>query len=72
MTNTCVIDGKKYIEVDQIKINDKTYAYLVNEKDEYDFLVKIIEGEYYTAVKSKNEFDLAIMHFLKKHKDEIK
>lgn len=69
--NTTIIDDKIYVEEDTITVNDKTYAYLVNDADEFDFCIKLVEGEEYTAIKDKDEFDLALMYFVKKHVKDL-
>ena len=65
------INGKTYIELEQIDIDGVIYAYLSNKDDQEDFLIQKIvpkDGEvYYEGLEDKNEFDLALMHFAKKH-----
>ena len=71
--NTVIYNGKKYIELDTIENKDITYAYLINQEDEYDYMIRrvIIENDetYYDPVKDDNEFQIALMLFLKKHND---
>ena len=59
------------VAVDTIKENGKVYAYLINGDDDTDFMIRILEGEEYLPIKDKNEFDLALMYYMKKHKDEL-
>ncbi len=65
------IDGVLYDEVDLIEVNGNKYAYLVNENDEDDFVIRKVVNEEYTALNDKTEYELALMYYLKKHKDEI-
>lgn len=65
------IDGVVYDEVDLIEVNGNKYAYLVNENDEDDFVIRKVVNEEYTALNDKTEYELALMYYLKKHKDEI-
>ena len=67
-----VIDGKEYDEIDLIEVNGNKYAYLLNENDDNDFVIRKVEDEMYVPLKDKNEFDLALMYYLKKHKEEVK
>lgn len=71
MLNSCDFDGKEYIEYDQIKINGNIYAYLFNEADNNDYMIRKIVGDNYEALKDDKEFELALTYFLKKHKDLI-
>lgn len=71
MLNSCDFDGKEYIEYDQIKINGDIYAYLFNEADNNDYMIRKIVGDNYEALKDDKEFELALTYFLKKHKDLI-
>ena len=74
--NCCTFNGKEYDEVDRITNKGVTYAFLVNEKDELDFMIRIVEqedgGEVYNPLKSDNEFELAVMLFLRKNADVLK
>ena len=65
------IDGVLYDEVDLIEVNGNKYAYLVNENDEDDFVIRKVVNEEYTALNDKTEYELALMYYLKKHKDEV-
>ena len=69
--NTLEKDGKIYIENDTVKINDKTYSYLVNKNDEFDYLIKVLDNNEYLPVKDKVEFDLALMYFFKKASKDL-
>lgn len=74
--NSCTFKGKEYIEVDRIENNGKIYAYLVNEKDEQDFMVRIVRKEenqeIYDPLANKAEFEKALAIFLKKNISENK
>ena len=71
-----VINNKTYIEVDQVDINGVTYAYLSNFLNDKDFCIRKLvpkDGKvYYGGQKDEEEFQLALMHFAKKHKDLLK
>lgn len=68
---TVIIDDKSYIEVDTFDINGNTYVYLVNEEDDFDFTIRklvALDGKlYFDGLDTEEEFDLALMHFAKKH-----
>lgn len=70
------INGKKYIEVDKIDSNGNSYVYLSNKDDDSDFCIKKIvarDGKiFYEGLKDSDEFDLALMYFVKKHQNFIK
>lgn len=74
--NCCTFNGKEYIEVDRIDSKEKTYAYLVNEKDEYDFMVRVVKqengSEFYDPLSSQAEFEKALALFLKKNLNDKK
>lgn len=65
------LDGIEYVETDTIIEKGNTYSYLVNPNDTDDFLIRKInirDGvEYYDALDSETEYDLALMYFIKKH-----
>ncbi len=69
--NCCTFNGKDYIEVERIENKDKVYAYLVNEKDEYDFMIRVVnkedDKEFYDPLSSQTEFEKAMALFLKKN-----
>ena len=69
------IDGKEYIELDTIMINDNKYVYLVNKNDDKDFIInKIVvenEKEYYEGLSSNEEFQIALLTFIKENKNII-
>ena len=67
-----VIDGKTYDEMELIEENGNKYAYLVNESDEEAIVIRKVVGEKYAPIRDENEYKLALMYYLKKHKDEIK
>ena len=70
------IDNKDYIEIDKIECNGNTYVYLSNVDDMKDFCIRKIvarEGKvFYEGLKDNDEFDLALMYFIKKHKNFIR
>ena len=74
--NGCTYDGKEYVEVDRIVNNGKTYAFLVNEKDEYDFMIRVVNTEngeeIYDPLKDDKEFELLVMLFVKKNANLLK
>ena len=73
--NTVLYDGNNYVEIDTIKNNNITYAYLINENNEEDYMIKrvVLENDkiYYNPIKDDNEFQIALMLFSKKHNDLI-
>lgn len=73
--NTVEIDGKDYDEVDIITIGDVKYAYLVDSNDDENLLIQKIvlkdNEEYYKPLKSKDEYDNALIEFYHKHKDLV-
>lgn len=71
MLNYCTVDGKDYIEYDIIEIDGNKYAYLLNEEDNSDYMIRKLVEDNYEVLKDENEFDLALTYFLKKHKDLI-
>ena len=68
---TINIDGDNCIVLDEIKINDVTYVYLVNEKDDKDFFVnKVITEngeEYLTGLDSEEEVKKAMQAYVEKN-----
>jgi len=70
------LDNKTYVEVDKYDIKDKTYVLLINQDDPKDFTIRklTVEGEtiFYTGLDSNEEFDLALMYFVKRHSDLLK
>lgn len=73
--NVTNIDGIEYIELDEVVINDKKYVFLVNKNDEKDFIInKIItenNKEYYEGLSSKEEYQIALLSFVKRNKNII-
>lgn len=73
--NVVSLNGKNYMEVDKIEENGNTYVYLSNKDDEKDFCIrKLVAREdkvFYEGLKDNDEFDLALMYFVKKHKNFI-
>lgn len=73
---TTIIDGKKYIEIDKIDIKNNTYVFLSNSLDDTDFLIRKLvsrDGKiFYEGLDSEEEFDNAMMYFIKKHENILK
>lgn len=71
--NIVEFDGISYIEVDVIKIKDVDYAFLVNEENDTDILIRKLTTEndktFYDPVESEEEIKLALAYFAKKHSD---
>ena len=71
-----LIAEKNYIEVDTIDVNGIKYVYLSNENDDKDYLIlKVISDngkEFYDKIESDEEFELVLLNFTKKHKEELK
>lgn len=68
------LEGKDYIIIDSIKLNDTTYEYLINENDEKDFFVRKlsveVDGNYFVNLETDEEFDQAMTAFYQKHKND--
>lgn len=73
---TTIIDGKKYIEIDKIDIKNNTYVFLSNSLDDTDFLIRKLvsrDGKiFYEGLDSEEEFDNALIYFVKKHENILK
>lgn len=73
--NVTNIDGVEYIELDEVVINDKKYVFLVNKNDEKDFIInKIVtenNKEYYEGLSGKEEYEIALLSFIKHNKNII-
>lgn len=73
--NIASLNGKDYIEVDTINFKDNTYVFLVNEKDEKDFLIRKITSEnektFYEPLETKEEFEVVMLMFTKKHSNVL-
>lgn len=73
--NVTDIDGKEYIELDTVEVNNNKYIYLVSTNDDKDFLInKIVidnEKEYYEGLESNEEFQIVLLNFIKKNKSII-
>lgn len=73
--NVTDIDGKEYIELDTVEVNDSKYVYLVSTNDDKDFLInKIVVDngkEYYEGLESNEEFQIVLLNFIKKNKNVI-
>ena len=64
-------DGATYIITDEIEKEGKKYIYLNNILDTEDFCIRkyTVESgeEYLVGLDSRQEYDLALKHFLEKH-----
>ncbi len=73
--NTTVINNKTYIEIDKITIKNQEYVYLMNKENNEDFFIRklaVRDGKvYYDGLEDKNEFDTAMMYFVKKHENML-
>lgn len=73
---TTIIDGKKYIEIDKIDIKNNIYVFLSNSLDDTDFLIRKLvsrDGKiFYEGLDSEEEFDNAMVYFVKKHENILK
>lgn len=74
--NVTNINGKDYIEVDTIYVNGIKYVYLSNENDDKDYLILRVVNDngkdFYDKIESDEEFELVLLNFTKKHKEELK
>ena len=70
-----LIGDKKYIEIDRIDVDSNTFVYLVEIEESNHFVirkyVKISDKEYFDGLENDKEYDIALSHFLKKHKNLI-
>lgn len=70
-----LIGDKKYIEIDRIDVDSNTFVYLVEIEVSNHFVirkyVKIGDKEYFDGLENDKEYDIALSHFLKKHKNLI-
>lgn len=68
-------DGIEYAIIEEIIHDDKKYVYLTNINNYEDFCIRkvIVENneQFITGLDDDTEFDLALMLFAKKHKEEI-
>lgn len=73
--NVTDIDGKEYIELDAVEVNNSKYVYLVSTNDDKDFLINkiVIDNgkEYYEGLESNEEFQIVLLNFIKKNKSVI-
>ena len=73
--NVTDIDGKEYIELDTVEVNNNKYIYLVSTNDDKDFLINkiVIDNgkEYYEGLESNEEFQIVLLNFIKKNKSII-
>lgn len=73
--NVTDIDGKEYIELDTVEVNNSKYVYLVSTNDDKDFLINkiVIDNgkEYYEGLESNEEFQIVLLNFIKKNKSVI-
>lgn len=74
--NVTNINGKDYIEVDTIDVNGIKYVYLSNENDDKDYLILRVVNDngkdFYDKIERDEEFELVLLNFTKKHKEELK
>lgn len=65
------LEGKDFIIVDEIKINDVLYVHLASTDDPEDFCIRKVvirdNEEILTGLDSDDEFDIALDAFIKKN-----
>ena len=68
-------DGNEYMIIDEIEIDDINYVYLSNGENNENFRVrknkKVGNIEMLVGLDSDQEFDKAMLYFVKKHKDDL-
>ena len=68
-------DGKEYLIIDEIEIDGINYVYLSNGEDNENFRVrknkKVGNIEMLVGLDSDQEFDKAMLYFVKNHKDDL-
>lgn len=66
-------NGKEYLVIDKIKLEDKAFVYLSNKDDSEDFCVRkeVLEDEkaYLVGLDDKEEADYALKLFAENHKE---
>ena len=75
MMNIIKIDGKDYIIVDALEVNNNRYLLMGNENDYEDLMVRkvIVESgeEYITKLKSEEELQSVLEAFRDKHRKDF-
>lgn len=70
---TTILNGKKYMEIDKIEINNIFYVFLSNLDDEDDFCIRKLSLEngkiYYNGLDDEKEFNKVFSEFAKKNKN---
>lgn len=65
-------NGKSYLVVDEVTINDKKYLFLANEKNDKDLLFQNIQyednGPKLNKIESEEEFNTVLNHFVKRYR----
>ena len=68
-------DGNEYLIIDEIEIDGVNYVYLSNGEDNENFRVrknkKVGNIEMLVGLDSDQEFDKAMLYFVKNHKDDL-
>lgn len=68
-------DGEEYIILDEIDIDDDRYVYLSNENGNHKFKIRktkmVGNIEMFVGLDSDDEFDKAMLYFIKKHKNDL-
>ncbi len=68
-------DGNEYLIIDEIEIDGINYVYLSNGEDNENFRVrknkKVGNIEMLVGLDSDQEFDKAMLYFVKNHKDDL-
>ncbi len=75
MMNIIKIDGKDYIIVDALEVNNNRYLLMGNENDYEDLMVRkvIVESgeEYITKLESEEELQSILEAFRDKHRKDF-
>ena len=65
------LEGKDFVIVDEVKINDVLYVHLASAEDPEDFCIRKVvikdNDEILTGLDSEEEFDIALDAFIKKN-----
>lgn len=68
-------DGIQYAIIEEEIINNTKYVFLSNIDDSEDFCIRKVINEnnedFLVGLDDDSEFDLALMHFAKNHREEI-
>ena len=69
------LEGKEFVIIDEIIINNTKYVHLASASDVNDFCIRKVvmmgENEILTGLDSDEEFDMALDSFAKKNYEDL-